>query len=193
MSIIMKTCPKCHSTKPVTHFGMYKGMTKYHTTCSECRAEYTYSRRRNKSTIIDNFASQIKSKGGNRISTDGLTIEINELGFDRLYEEWFLNGHPKALKPCIRQIDVNKDYLLGNIHLTTKERLNNRNRGNVSKNDRVVLQISKDINEVMAEYHNPSEASKATGIDLSSISRALRGIRGSAGGYTWKYKDEGGE
>jgi len=189
MSTIMKTCPKCHSTKPVTYFGMYKGMTQYHTTCSECRAEYNHSRRRNKSTIINGFASQIKSKAGNRISTDDLTIEINGLGFDLLYEEWVLNGYPKALKPCIRQIDANKEYLLGNIHLSTKEGLSNMNRGNVSKNDREILQISKDINEVIAEYHNPSEASKATGVDLSSISRALRGIRGSAGGYTWKYKE----
>lgn len=49
--------------------------------------------------------------------------------------------------------------------------------------------LSKDgiQGPVVAYFRSPSEAAKMTGIDSSSISKAARKLRNTAGGYEWEY------
>lgn len=44
--------------------------------------------------------------------------------------------------------------------------------------------------ELNAEYTSAAEASKLLGISSTSICNALRGYSKTAGGYTWKYKED---
>ena len=46
--------------------------------------------------------------------------------------------------------------------------------------------------ETNQRYYSVSEAQRQTGIDISSIARACKGIYEKAGGFHWKYCEEGG-
>jgi hypothetical protein len=66
-----------------------------------------------------------------------------------------------------------------------------RHSGGVSSGttDRVLAQYNLDSGREIARFTTPSEAQRMTGIDSSSISKAARGVRNTAGGYGWKYID----
>lgn len=51
-----------------------------------------------------------------------------------------------------------------------------------------VLQYTKDM-EFVTEYTGAKEAGMKTDIDKSDIGRCCRGVRKTAGGYIWRYKD----
>ena len=61
-----------------------------------------------------------------------------------------------------------------------------------SKNpaSRAVLQIKRG--ETIACFGSMLEADRATGINFRNISSCCKGIRKSAGGFQWKYKEQGG-
>jgi hypothetical protein len=51
--------------------------------------------------------------------------------------------------------------------------------------------IQKDMDgKVLGSYYSTREAEKVTGIDNSTISKACKGLRKSAGGFLWSYKEE---
>lgn len=58
----------------------------------------------------------------------------------------------------------------------------------IRKPRKPVLQYTKDM-EFVAEYTGAKEAEMKTDIDKSDIGRCCRGIRKTAGGYVWRYKD----
>lgn len=54
---------------------------------------------------------------------------------------------------------------------------------------RIIIQCDKEGNE-LNEFNSLPEAEKETGVYKSNISKALLGDLKSAGGYTWKYKED---
>lgn len=52
-----------------------------------------------------------------------------------------------------------------------------------------VYQLDLATKEIVAEYDAISDAHRATGFDISLISKCCRGIRNSTGGYAWRYKN----
>ena len=50
----------------------------------------------------------------------------------------------------------------------------------------IVQQIDLSTNEIVAEYNSFKEASAKTGIEFDNISRVCRGLRKTAGGYSWR-------
>ena len=58
------------------------------------------------------------------------------------------------------------------------------------KRSRTVLQISKEYNEVIAEYSSLAEVGRQTVFDFSTISKCCRGEIKTAYGYKWKFKKE---
>lgn len=52
-----------------------------------------------------------------------------------------------------------------------------------------VLQIDKNTDEVIAEYHSVLEAARQLGINNSNISKCCLGKYKQAYGYKWKYKE----
>ena len=58
---------------------------------------------------------------------------------------------------------------------------------------RAVQQIDKVTNSLIQNYDSILEASRETGVDHGSISKAARGKLQSAGGFIWRYKYNNGE
>ena len=56
---------------------------------------------------------------------------------------------------------------------------------------RSIQQIDKTTNQLIRDFESISEASHETGINNSSIYKAASGKRPAAGGFKWRYKDEG--
>ena len=52
--------------------------------------------------------------------------------------------------------------------------------------NRTMSVIATDKNGNELSFKSQHEANRITGVDTSGISKALRGIQGSAGGYTWR-------
>lgn len=55
---------------------------------------------------------------------------------------------------------------------------------------RRVVQIDLSTQKEINKYNSIGEASRATGVDRSTISRCCLGERNKAGGYAWRYGDE---
>jgi hypothetical protein len=67
-----------------------------------------------------------------------------------------------------------------------------RRDGKYHPRSKVILQISKQTNAIIAKFFSIREAYRSTGIHHESIRAAATNIRGykSAGGYIWKFLDE---
>ena len=71
---------------------------------------------------------------------------------------------------------------------TQKENINYSQKINSSYNDRnkEVQQFDKN-NKLLATYKSISDASRITGIKVSSISYSANGQRKTGGGYIWRF------
>lgn len=50
-----------------------------------------------------------------------------------------------------------------------------------------VAKLNKDTKEIIKEYDSIADAADDSGVHSTNISKVCRGIRGSAGGFGWKY------
>lgn len=97
-------------------------------------------------------------------------------------------------KPCVDHIDGNKrnNYVSNLRWVTPVESANNiitkkrsiENRK--SHNEKKIVAISGEIN---VYFNSIIEASIILGVDRTSISKCLKGQRGKAGGYVFKYQE----
>ena len=104
--------------------------------------------------------------------------------FTELFERWELSGYVKDMKPSVDRIINSKPYSFSNIRLTTWA--DNNELGNKSKCKPVIGKCKATGDTV--EFASVKEAE--TALNINSISNCLTCKAGSAGGYTWKYKEK---
>lgn len=93
-------------------------------------------------------------------------------------------------KPFVNHKDCNRsNNCFANLEwCTQKENINYSQKINSSYNDRNkgVQQFDKN-NKLLATYKSISDASRITGIKVSSISYSANGQRKTGGGYIWRF------
>lgn len=115
--------------------------------------------------------------------------------FNTLYKQWVESGFDKYTKPSVDRLDNNKGYTLNNIRLVTWKQNDDQGNKDIRKGILIhkvnpqlsVIATCKKTNKTI-EFSSIINAERETGISNSNISKCCRGIRNSAGGYTWKYK-----
>ena len=114
--------------------------------------------------------------------------------FDELYRNWVNSDYDITLRPSADRIDDYKPYSLLNLRLVTFKE--NHLNGVRSKKAHEAYKRVNDLQGLklyqyslsgmlIASYKSSYVASRATGIDNSSITKCCRGKQKTAGGFKW--------
>lgn len=110
---------------------------------------------------------------------------LEDIKFNRLYNEWADSGYIKAKKPSIDRINHNKGYTKDNIQLLSWA--DNRFKQTIERRSRKgkVAQILNG--KIIKIWNSQREAWRTLNINQSMISLALTGKCKTAYGYEWYY------
>jgi hypothetical protein len=117
------------------------------------------------------------------IPTEDITLTVNHINSCRL------NAYLNNLEWATYGENLKHAYQKGAKHSTTKHKAAVSLVGKSRR--KTVVQIDIITGKIIAEYVSITEAAKHVGICISNISECCRGKRETAGGYKWKYKNEG--
>ena len=197
----MKKCTKCGEVKDLSFFNKKKtGKEGKASQCSECsRLELQEYNRTKKGVIAKAYSHQkenSKKRGMRppRYSVTTLFIwACKQSLFDTLFKKWVESGYISDLKPSIDRRDDTKGYTLDNIQLMTwaenrKKYHADRVRGVSNQQNKAVVQYTKSM-EYVAEFHSINAAGRALNHKPSHICDCCKGVRKSAAGYIWRYKN----
>lgn len=143
--------------------------------------------RKTKKGILTNAYSRQKKRKEVNYSLKELHERfLNDLRFNRLFNEWVKSNYNKEFIPTVDRINCKKGYELTNIHcLTWKEnRYKQRMETNIFRAKKILC-IKKGF--VVERYNSVSDAVRKTGIMQSNISSCLTGKRKTCGGFIWEY------
>lgn len=101
----------------------------------------------------------------------------------------FLARRDKAIQQLYKKQDKERKKEEKNKKKTEQETKRHEPQTKATKG-RVIMQLD-DAGNIIKEYETLSQAIKETGINSKSIRDAAKGVQKHAGGYCWKYKDEG--
>jgi len=115
--------------------------------------------------------------------------------FHTLYVEWKQSGYKKRLRPSVDRINNYIHYCMPNIQLMTWDEnrikaYTDHKNGKLNYDLIPVVRYSKK-GIFIDKFHSISQAGRDTGIDISTISKAIRGVRKYGGGFKWRYAHEG--
>lgn len=123
---------------------------------------------------------------GVKLSKNGKKTPPIQLGI--LIYETFIGPIPEGCE--IHHINHNRqDNRLENLCLidASKHKSMHLTERNVKDKSKPILRFNKDM-ELICEYPSISEASRQTGISITSIHNCLTGRSKTSGGSVWKYK-----
>ena len=201
----MRHCPKCKTEKLETEF--YKeakrkdGIRIY---CIPCCGISNKSYIRSKAGLITKIycAQKANSKVRGHSAPEYTKTQLsywlfNQPKFHYLFDMWVSSGYDRNLAPSCDRSDDYLGYSLDRLQLVTWKQNNDKGRadrknGIDNRQNKSVLQFSKDGNFIK-EHHSTREASRQTGADNSHIARVCKGEHKykTAGGFIWKYKNQG--
>ena len=113
--------------------------------------------------------------------------------FEALMLGWIRSNYSKDFVPSVDRINPLLPYTPQNIQLITWKTNTERNHKHMKEgvygNTKPVLQLDQNMRKIK-EFVSASEAMRQTKIDQSDISKVARGLRASAGGYYWMFKED---
>ncbi len=197
--LLKKICRKCNQELPLTSFIRVK---KYNdgrgSLCKRCDVARCRKYSKTPGGVITRiYATQRHSSKKRRHDTPryakkSLSDWLYRNGFYAMWCQWCWSGFDTDMKPSCDRIDSLRPYEFGNLQLVTWEenlRLNgNDRRHGAGAGGRLccsVIQIEPSSGSEVARFASQSEAETVTGLDQTSISKAIKHGRPS-GGFVWK-------
>lgn len=145
--------------------------------------------RRTKTGVLSSSFSHQKKRRDVFYTFDELKEKfINDLRYNRLFDEWEKSNFKLELRPTIDRINCKQSYTLNNIHILTWEenRYKQRMELKLLRGKKVrMLDFSGNLIETFYSIRN---ASKKTKINKSSISNCANNQTSMAGGYNWEFE-----
>ena len=145
--------------------------------------------------LIGNQRSRVKNGEVSEITYSPNELKEwlnNQETYYTLHKNWVDSNYDRKLAPSIDRIDDYLGYTLDNIELMTWEenRIKGINYIISGKNQKLsvgFIQTEKNTDKFVAYYFSGQEASRATGINRSNITRCADGKCSSAGGFMWRF------
>ena len=196
----MKKCTCCKTIKNIQNFHKWKlGKDGYKNECKICSDNRldTYFKTKNGwiTQSYNSMIQRIKRKSMQKIkmtkSEFKSFIESNNT-FNILYENWKKSNYNKDLKPSVDRLEDYATYSINNIQIITWKE--NNEKGNIDRRHGINNKVSKKIiqltlsKQYVMEYHSIHYASRQTGINRGNIGNVCRGIKNTAGGFIWRFK-----
>lgn len=199
----MKSCTKCHITKPLDQFyARRERKAGYRSECKQCCSKRTTAEGRLRDRQYEHLHKKIyRGQKGTAKRRDMAPPDYTSAGlaawleaqpqFKVLYDTWVASGYDKGLRPSCDRLDDYKSYTLDNLQLGTWD--DNREHyfkavhdGVTTKQCRKVFQYAR-TGEFIQTFHSAQAAKRSTGIDASSILKTCKGRYKTSGGYVWKF------
>jgi len=196
-----KRCTKCKKNKNTKEFTVHKrnkdGLSYHCKKCQQYSKKITYLEKREhilkrnlnlikkypwRKTfyLINDRCTNKKYPKWHRYGGRGIK---NLITIEELKELWFRDKAYLMKKPSIDREDNDGDYVFENCRYM--ELGKNSLRMNLQLNAKSVIQITLDGIKIN-EFVSISEATRQTGIN--NISKVLRGLCKTSGGYYWRLK-----
>jgi len=200
-----RICTKCNESKSIDNFNKANKVKKdrRRSICKKCqrREELIYNHSI-EGLITKMFNGQHASSKKRKQSLPTYNKEefrswlLSQENFNLLYANWIESNFNHMLIPSVDRIDCDKSYSFDNIELITwKQNLKNESRdiksGKLAHNGKPNIPTSQfdKNNNFIREWKSISEAAKELKIDISHISKVIRGERNFCGGFIWKNKN----
>lgn len=149
--------------------------------------------------IINTRTGRVLKQGKNQKGYNMITLSSNGISkikcVHRIMYESYVGNIPNGLE--VNHMDGNKgNNSIKNLALIThteniQHAVNNGliKSGEKSALSKPVVKINCMTQEIICSYGSARIAEKETGVASSAISKVCNGIRKTAGGYIWKFKD----
>lgn len=198
------TCNSCKTFKTEDNFN--KRSTSYlgiRSECRECTTKENEALRKTKEGIIqtmyDSQKSSCKTRGmvqPKYTKDEFFKWCISQEVFHILYQGWVDSEYNMYSKPSVDRIDNFKTYSFDNIRIMTwKENKLLGHKAYVEGNTifgyRSVSQYDLDGNFIK-DFISSREAQREHNISYQNILKCCNSERKTAGGFTWKYAEKGG-
>lgn len=99
-------------------------------------------------------------------------------------------GHLKPLPNGLEDKTANEVWNLAWMSKSENQRYGTRNERIAKTLSKIVLQIDKNTNKVVAEFPSLSEINRQLGYSQGNISECCNGKRNTHKGFIWRYKEE---
>lgn len=194
-----KTCASCKVSKDKSLFYKHK-RNGIASKCKKCANKYSFQNKRTELGLIAKIYSSQKTNSKRRChelpsyTKEELVSWMYESGYKRLYDAWVRSGYIKSNTPSCDRLDDFQSYSLDNLRLVTWRENASKNYSEIrsatgagGKANCIAVNQYSMSGELISKHKSIRLASRATGIDNGSISRACEGVRlKSTGGFMWR-------
>ena len=196
----MRICNTCGNEKCLEDFPKDPRKKEGRThRCKVCSARYRKEWNRTPkgwaSAVYTNQVNNSRRRGhtGPAYTKDALLSWAITHGLYTYLHRWAKSGFDPLLRPSVDRLREHERYTLSNIRLVTWKENHERNsqeviQGKATPRTRRCRQLTLD-GQIIAEYHNISEAARQNGLRRSAISNVCNGRKTKTGGFRWEHID----